>query len=92
MSKKSKKFYPRKRALYSIQFYKDKDGFLNCTETCQGGKLDDLISMKLIGRDLVYSDLLNDEEKLCFYAFCSSYVERFLETRNLKEQNQWLNH
>lgn len=67
--------YPKRKAIYSIQFYKNKQGTLNMLETCQGGRLDDWLSMDLFGDYIAESKLLNKKEKNSFAIFCKAFID-----------------
>lgn len=74
--KKWKNPAPLRKAIYSIQFYRDKKGVLNVTETCQGGDLNDLLNMYGFGQDVCKSDFLDKNEKASFASFCQGYIEQ----------------
>jgi hypothetical protein len=73
--------FPIRKAIYSIQFYRDKQGTLNMLETCQGGKLDDWLSMGIFGDHIAKSKLLNKKEKKAFAVFCKGFLQT--EKQNL---------
>lgn len=87
MNKKAKVYKPKQVALYSIQFYRDRDGTLNCMETANVGSIsDDLhmdINMHMFGRSIANSKFLEKEDKKSLLAFCKAYILTYKMENNL---------
>jgi hypothetical protein len=80
LKKKEKKmYYPKRNAIYSIQFwYSKKEGCLMCTETANNSnKLQDNSNMYVFGLDIAKSKYLETKDKVSFASFCRGYLSRF---------------
>lgn len=72
-----KYFYPKRKAIYSIQFwYDEKNRVLSMTETGnESDRLRDSMSMYLFGEKIAKSKILDEKDKLSFRQFCRAYLE-----------------
>lgn len=73
---------PKRKAIYSIQFYRDESGVLCMLETGQGGSINDYFSMGKFGHDLAKSELLDGDEKRALKSLCESYLYRLNKLTN----------
>lgn len=77
MSKKY--FYPKRKALLSIQFQRDRRGVLKMITTVNEGSLKhDLFDMRNFGIKLSESELLDEDDKRALFAFFHSYNKHML--------------
>jgi len=77
MEKSKKKYYAKRSAIYSIQFWRDKDGTLNCSETANDGSINESLNMYSFGKFIARSKLLDDDDKRAFRSFCQAFENEY---------------
>ena len=88
-----KYFYPKRKALLSLQFYRDKNNVLNFMYTvnegdlCKNGFLGG-IDWLIFGEKFALNNNMTRIEKVCFEQFCKEYIKviskKFPEDRYAK--------
>jgi len=75
----NRKYYPKRKATLSLQFYYDKDGTLHLMVTRQHGDISKKhIDLYYFGNKFAEHDDLTHQEKDSFYTFCVGYIARRL--------------
>jgi len=85
--KKSRDYKLIKNALFSMQFWKDKDNTPQFTITSKKSNINWPADMFIFGRNLAQTNLLDENELSALMIFCGAYIkerERIVfEVRNL---------
>lgn len=70
--------YPKRKAIYSIQFwYDEKEKVLTMTETANASDKLNSADMYLFGGNIANSKLLDKKDKFSFKEFCRAYLQNY---------------